>query len=148
MATNFLWGTVGSVQHLLTTELNSLAVSTLTAYGPEINNSSGYQYGQLYLHLASAAFVAGNAAAVYFVPSNDTAGSIYPTLTSAAAAGLGNYLVGVIQINGSTAAQAEILRNVNMPLGKFKAVLQMLTGSPSLASSGNTLDLYPTPTQY
>jgi hypothetical protein len=148
MATNFLWGGVGSVIHLLTTEMNSLAVSTLTAYGPEINNSTGYQFGQLYLHLASAAFVAGNAAAVYFVPSNDTAGGTYPTLTSATAAGLGNYLAGIIQINGSTAAQDEILRNVNIPLGKFKTVLQTLTGTPSLAATLNTLDLYPTPTQY
>lgn len=148
MATNFLWGSVGSVVNLLTTEMNSLAVSTLTAYGPEINNTSGFQYGQLYLHLASAAFVAGNSAAVYLVPSNNTSGTIYPTLTSAAAAGLGNYLVGVIQINGSTAAQDEILRNVNIPLGKFKTVLQTLTGTPTLAGTLNTLDLYPTPTQY
>lgn len=148
MTANFLWGAVGSKMALLTTEMNSLAVSTLTALGPEINNSSGYQYGQLYLHLASAAFVAGNAAAVYLVPSNDTAGSTYPTFTSAAAAGLGNYLVGIIQINGSTAAQDEILRNVNIPLGKFKAILQTLTGTPSLAATLNTLDLYPTPTQY
>lgn len=148
MATNFLWGPVGSVMNLLTTELNALAVSTLTSYGPEINNTTGYQYGQLYLHLSSAAFVAGNAAAVYLVPSFATAGTTYPTLTSAAAAGLGNYLVGIIQINGSTAAQDEILRNVNIPLGKFKTVLQTLTGTPTLGGTLNTLDLYPTPTQY
>lgn len=148
MATNFLYGAVGAKMALLTTEMNSLAVSTLTALGPEISNTSGYQYGQLYLHLASAAFVAGNAAAVYLVPSNDTAGAIYPTFTSAAAAGLQNYLVGVIQINGSTAAQDEILRNVNIPLGKFKALLQTVTGTPSLAATLNTLDLYPTPSQY
>lgn len=148
MVANFLWGSPGAKMALLTTELNALAVSTLTAYGPEISNTSGYQYGQLYLHLASAAFVAGNAAAVYLIPSNDTAGTIYPTLTSAAAFGSGNYLAGIIQINGSTAAQDEILRNVNIPLGKFKAVLQTLTGTPTLAGTLNTLDLYPTPSQY
>lgn len=148
MTANFLWGAVGSKMALLTTEMNGLAVSTLTAYGPEINNTGGFNTGQLYLHLASAAFVAGNAVAVYLVPSNDTAGTIYPTLTSAAAAGLGNYLVGTIQINGSTAAQDEILRNVNIPLGKFKTVLQTLTGTPTLGGTLNTLDLYPTPTQY
>lgn len=148
MATNFLWGAVGAKMALLTTELNGLAVSTLTALGPEINNTSGHQFGQLYLHLASAAFVSGNAAAVYLVPSNDTAGGTYPTFTSAAAAGLGNYLAGIIQINGSTATQDEILRNVNIPLGKFKAILQTLTGTPTLAGTLNTLDLYPTPSQY
>lgn len=148
MATNFLWGAVGSKMALLTTELNALAVSTLTALGPEISNTSGYQFGQLYLHLASAAFVAGNAAAVYLVPSNDTAGTTYPTFTSAAAAGLANYLVAVIQINGSTAAQNEIVQNVIIPLGKFKAMLQTLTGTPTLGATLNTLDLYPTPSQY
>lgn len=148
MTSLFTWGAVGAKMALLTTELDGLAVSTLSALGPEINNNSGYQRGQLYLHLASAAFVAGNAVAVYFIPSNDTAGTIYPTLTSAAAAALGNYLAGIIQINGSTAAQNEILRNVDIPLGKFKTVLQTLTGTPTLAGTLNTLDLYPTPSQY
>lgn len=148
MTALFTWGAVGAKMALLTTELDGLTVSTLTALGPEINNSSGHQRGQLTLHLASAAFVAGNAVAVYLIPSNDTAGTIYPTLTSAAAAALGNYLAGIIQINGSTAAQNEILRNVDIPLGKFKAVLQTLTGTPTLAGTLNTLDLYPTPSQY
>lgn len=57
METNFLWGSVGSVIHLLTTEMNALATGTLTAAGPEINNSSGYQQGLLSLHMASAAEV-------------------------------------------------------------------------------------------
>lgn len=148
MATNFLWGSVGTVQHLLTTEMNSLAAGTLTAAGPEINNSSGYQQGLLYLHLASAAFVAGNFVSVYFVPSNDTAGTTYPTVTSAAAWAGQNYYVGSIAINGSTAAQNETLFVPYIPLGKFKTYL--LTGGtpPTLAASGNTLDLYPTPSQY
>lgn len=148
MATNFLWGSVGTVQHLLTTEMNSLAVSTLTALGPEINNSSGYQLGQLDLVLASAAFVAGNSMSVYFLPSNDTAGGAYPTLGTFATEALSNYLVGVIYIHGTTAAQRSILPYVQIPLGKFKCFVNTNTGTPTLALSGNTLDLYPTPTQY
>lgn len=149
MATNFLWGGVGTVQHLLTTEMNALATATLTAAGPEINNSSGFQLCQLYLHLASAAFVAGNFVAVYFVPSSDTAGGTYPTVTSAAAWAGQNYFVGNIAINGSTAAQNEILPYVPMPLGKFKTyILTGGTSCPALGASGNTLDLYPTPSQY
>lgn len=148
MATNFLWGTVGTVKNLLTTEMNSLATATLTAAGPEINNTSAYQQGLLYLHLGSAAFVAGCFASVYFVPSNDTAGTIYPTVTSAAAWAGANYFVGSIQINGSTAAQNETLFVPYIPLGKFKTYLLTGGSCPTLAASGNTLDLYPTPTQY
>jgi hypothetical protein len=148
MATNFLWGPVGTVQHLLTTELNALAVATLTAAGPEINNSSGYQQGLLYLKLASAAFVAGNFASIYFVPSNDTAGTTYPTATSAAAWAGSNYFVGNIYINGSTAAQNEMLFVPYIPLGKFKTYLLTGGACPTLGGTLNTLDLYPTPSQY
>ncbi len=148
MATNFLWGSVGTVKNLLTTELNSLAVATATSAGPEINNSSAYQLGQLYVHMASAAFVTGNFINIYFVPSSDTAGGTYPTFTSAAAGAWSNYLAGTVYINGSTAAQNEILANVIIPLGKFKTYAITGGSCPTLASSGNTVDLYPTPTQY
>lgn len=148
MVANFLWGSVGTVMNLLTTELNALANGTITAYGPEINNSSGYQMGQLYLNLASAAFVAPSYAQVYLVPSNDTAGGSYPSIGSAAAAGLSNYLAGVIYINGVTAAQKEILPYVTIPLGKFKPLLLTGGSCPTLGATLNTLDLYPTPSQY
>jgi hypothetical protein len=148
MTAQFTWGSVGSVMNLLTTELNALAVNTLTALGPEINNSSGYQLGQLYLNLASAAFVAGNSLSVFIVPSNDTAGGSYPTLGTAAQEALANYLVGVVFIKGTTAAQKSTLPYVPIPLGKFKVFAMTNTGTPTLGATGNTLDLYPTPTQY
>lgn len=149
MPTNFLWGSVGSVYNLLTTELNSLAVATATSAGPEINNTTNaYQLGQLYVHMASAAFTTGNYINIYLVPSNDTAGTTYPTFTSAAAGAWSNYLAGTVYINGSTAAQNEILTNVIIPLGKFKTYAITGGSCPTLASSGNTVDLYPTPTQY
>lgn len=148
MPTNFLWGAVGTKIALLTTELNALTAGTLSAAGPEINNSVGYQQGLLYLRLASAAFIAGNYAAVYFVPSNDTAGTIYPTATSAAAWGGTNYFVGNIAINGSTAVQNETLFVPYIPLGKFKTYLMTGGTPPTLGGTLNTLDLYPTPSQY
>lgn len=148
MATNFLWGSVGSVMNLLTTELNSLAVNTATAAGPEITNTTGYQVGQIYVHMASAAFVTGNYINIYLVPSAATAGTTYPTFTSAAAGAWSNYLAATIYINGSTAAQNEILTNVTIPLGKFKAYAITGGSCPTLAASGNTVDLYPTPNQY
>ncbi len=146
---NFLWGTPGSAYNLLTTEMNSLAVNTPTAAGPQIDNSTNkYQLGALILTLASAAFVAGNIVNVYLVPSNDLAGTAYPTFTSAAAGGWPNYLAATIAVNGSTAAQKEIMLNVWIPPGKFKAYVITGGGCPTLASSGNTLDLIPTPPAY
>lgn len=148
MATNFLWGSVGSVMNLLTTELNSLATATATAAGPEINNTTGYQYGQIYFHAGSAAFVTGCFINIYLVRSADTAGANYPTFTSAAAGAWSNYLAATIYINGSTAAQNENFADVRIPLGKFKAYAITGGSCPTLASSGNTVDLYPTPSQY
>lgn len=141
------WGGVGSAIAALGTELNSLAVGTLTALGVQIDNTvNNYQLCQISVHLASAAFVAGNWIQIFFVPSSDTAGTAYPTFTSAAAAGLQNYLAATIYINGSTAAQNEAEQFIPVPLGKFK-VLALTGGScPALASSGNTVTLYPTPT--
>lgn len=148
MATNFLWGSAGTVMNLLTTELNSLAVATATAAGPEINNSGGQMLGQVSVHLGSAAFVTGCFINIYLVPSNDTAGTTYPTFTSAAAGGWINYLACTIAINGSTAVQNEFVRDVAIPLGKFKAYAFTGGSCPTLAASGNTVDLYPTPPQY
>lgn len=148
MTAQFTWGAVGTKMALLTTELNSLAVATATAAGPEINNSSGYQLGMLYAHFASAAFVTGCFINIYLVPSNDTAGTTYPTFTSAAAGAWSNYLAGTIYINGSTAVQNEMLPDVRIPLGKFKAYAVTGGSCPTLGATLNTVDLYPTPTQY
>lgn len=148
MTANFLWGSVGSVMNLLTTELNALANGTLSAIGPEVNNSSGHQMGQLTITLASAAFVAPSYMNIYLVPSSDTAGGAYPTFTSAAAAALSNYLAATVYINGSTAAQKEMFPYVSIPLGKFKALALTGGSCPTLGATLNTVDLYPTPSQY
>lgn len=155
MATNFLWGGVGSVIHLLTTELNSLADAAGTAYGPEVGAANDYQLGQLYLHIASnsSAFTSTSRVDVFFVPSSTTAtGATYPTYTNGASYKLAesNYLVGSIAINPATQAANvvdEVLADVRIPLGFFKAILVNHAGV-ALPASGNTLDLYPTPTQY
>jgi hypothetical protein len=148
MATNFLWGTVPAVKNLLTTEMNALAVATLTALGPEIDNTLGPQLGQLYLNLASAAFVSGCFAEVFLVPSNDTAGGSYPTLGTYAQEALANYRVATMYIKGTTAAQKSIYPHVQIPSGKFKTFLATNGSCPTLGATGNTLDLYLTPTQF
>lgn len=148
MTANFLWGAAGSVMNLLTTELNSLANGTLTALGPEISNTSGYQMGQLHIHLASAAFVDPSYINIYFVPSTDTAGAAYPTFNSSDQANLANYLVATVYIEGTTAAHDETLPYVSIPLGKFKTLALTGGSCPTLGASGNTVDIFPTPTQY
>lgn len=149
MATNFLWGATAAVMHLLTTQLDALTNGTLCAIGPEIDNTTGaFQMGQLTITLASAAFVAPSYISIYLVPSSDTAGGAYPTFTSAAAAALANYLVGTVYINGSTAAQKEMLPYIPIPPGKFKAFALTGGSCPTLGATGNTVDLFPTPSQF
>jgi hypothetical protein len=155
VATNFLWGPVGTVIHLLTTELNTLADGSGSAYGPEVGATTDYQLGQLYLHIASnsLAFTATSRMDVFLVPSSTTAsGATYPTYTSGASYKLAesNYFVGSIAINPATQSANvvdEVLPDIRIPLGFFKAILVSHAGV-TLPGSGNTLDLYPTPTQY
>lgn len=154
MATNFLWGPVGTVIHLLTTELNTLASLAGSAYGPEVGGVNNPQRGQLYLHIASSslAFTAGSYLSVYLVPSSTTAsGATYPTYAAASPAIYsGNGFVGNIAINPKTQSANvvdEVLPGIIIPLGFFKCILINNSGV-ALPASGNTLDLYPEPTQY
>lgn len=155
MATNFLWGSVGTVINLLTTELNSLADGSGTAYGPEKGATNNYQLGMLYLHLASnsLAFTTASYVKVFFVPSTTTAsGATYPTYTSGSSYKLAeqNYLAATININPATQSANvvdEVVPNVLLPLGFFKTILVNKAGV-TLPASGNTLDFYPTPNQY
>lgn len=155
MATNFLWGSVGSAYNLLTTELNTLASGSMTAAGPEIDNTTNaFQVGKLHLHIASSslALTAASLVNVYLLSSN--AGATYPNFTSGASPILArqNYLVGTLALFPTTLSAAvldEWLEGILIPAGKFKAVLEYVGGGAgALPSSGNTLDLFPTPSQY
>jgi hypothetical protein len=154
MATNFLWGSVGSVIHLLTTELNTLANLAGSAYGPEVGGANSPQRGMLYLHIASSslAFTSTSFISVYLVPSTTTAsGATYPTYAAASPAVYsGNGFVGNINVNPKTQSANvvdEVLPGIIIPLGFFKCLVINNLGV-TLPASGNTLDLYPTPTQY
>jgi hypothetical protein len=154
MATNFLWGSVGSTLNLLTTELNSLATAAGTAYGPEVGAANQPLRGQLSLHLASnsLAFTAASYVSVYLVSSITTAsGATYPTYTSGATPSYsGNGFVGNININPKTQSANvvdETLQGIVVPLGFFKTILISSAGV-TLPASGNTLNLILTPWQY
>lgn len=152
---NFLWSTVPSVINLLTAELNTMASGSGTALGPEIDNtSSAWQVGRLHLHIASnsLAFVAASNVQIAFLSSN--AGSTYPTYTSGASykLALSNYLVATMNLNPATQSANvvdEWIEGVFIPAGKFKALLIYNGGGAgSWPGTLNTLDLFPTPSQY
>lgn len=154
MATNFLWGNVGSTFNLLTAELNALASLAGCAYGPEVGGNNEPQRAMLALHLASnsLAFTAGSFVSVYLVPSITTlTGGTYPTYAAAAPAIYsGNGFVGNININPKTQSANvvdEILLGVIIPLGFWKTILINNTGV-ALPASGNTLNAILTPTQF
>lgn len=153
--TNFLYGARQSVVNLLTTELNSLPSGSGSVAGPEIDNTAGsFQLGLLHLHLASnsLAFVTGSYCNIFFLPSN--AGSNYPTYASGASYKLAesNYLVGTIALNPATQSANvvdEWLPGVWIPDGKYKSVLVYVGGGAGTwPASGNTLDVFYTPSQY
>jgi hypothetical protein len=153
MATNFLYGNVGSTLNLLTTELNSLATLAGTAYGPEVGGNNSPLRAQLSLHLASnsLAFTSASFVSVYLVPSITTlSGGTYPTYTSGTTpAYSGNNLVANILINPKTQAANvvdEVYPGIIIPLGFFKTILINNTGV-TLPASGNTLNAIFTPTQ-
>lgn len=152
--TNFVWGPVGTVIHLLTTQLDALASLAGSAYGPELGGATKEQVGTLYLHLASnsLAFTSASSVAVYLVQSSTLAsGATYPTYTSGTTPKYsGNGFVGSIQLNPATQSANvvdEILPGITIPAGFYKCILINNSGV-ALPASGNTLDLYPTPTQY
>src|SRR6185436_15538879 len=145
MATNFLWGSVGSTLNLLTTEMNSLTNAAGTAYGPEVGAANQPMRANLALHLASSslAFTAGSYVSVFLVSSIDaTSGATYPTYTSGTTPSYsGNGFVGNIAINPKTQSANvvdEVLPGVVIPLGFFKTILINNTGV-TLPASGNTL---------
>lgn len=152
---NFNWGNVGSVQSLLTTELNSLASGSGTAYGPEYNNSNGPQLADLWFHIASnsSAFTTASYVDIFLVPSSTPGASsgTYPTYTSGSSYKLagGNYYAGSIYINPATQSSNvvdEVLPGVVLPAGYFKTILVNNTGI-TFPSTLNTLKFYGTQTQ-
>lgn len=154
MATNFLWGNVGSTLNLLTTELNSLANGAGAGYGPEVGGNNSPQRAQLSLHIASSslAFTAASYVSVYLVPSITTlTGGTYPTYVSGTTPFYsGNGFVGNINISPHTQSANvvdEVLPGIIIPLGFWKTILINNTGV-ALPASGNTLNAILTPTQY
>ena len=144
------YGTRPGAVALLTTELNSLATATFTAFGPVITPGSTTNLtiralrGDLLFKLASSslALTTSSFVSVYFVPAFDATN--YPKLSGNNLAEA-NYFVGNIRFYPATLSAEVIyegLQGVPIPNAPFKTVLKNSLGV-TMPASGNTLDLYP-----
>lgn len=121
--------------------LASLTDNEFTDVSDEIDNSTNlYVYVDLYADIASAAFTGTDSGIeCYLIPCVD--GTNYPTWTGNGTADEQEnhpYYVGWIPFTGTTAAQDGILRNVELPNGKYKWAFRN-RGNVGLAASGNTI---------
>lgn len=154
MSTPTVVGNVLAKIAMLTTELNSLAnnalvISSVNGTSGVFSNISGdavgkgYIYGRLHLHLAAfgSAPTANTAIDGWFLNAADGAGGYESGSASITPARIPDFTFPVI---AQTAAQ-DVEQFVVMPIGAtFKVLTRNNTTGQSLASSGNTIDWYPT----
>ena len=125
--------------------LASLTNNEWTDVSDEHDNSSAlYMFADLEIVLASAAFTgAASGVEVYLIPSVD--GTNYPTWTGNGTADEqenNGFFVGFVNTTGTTAAQRMVLRDIELPSGKYKWGFRN-RGGVSLAASGNTASFRP-----
>jgi hypothetical protein len=125
-----------------TQQLNSLTDNEFTDLSDEIDNSTNlYFSADLRLVLGSAAFItpADCYLEIFLIPTED--GTNYPTWTGNTTTDQVHNLpfyVGQIPLTGTTAAQAGLLEDVELPPGKYKYAARN-KGNVTLAGSGNTI---------
>jgi hypothetical protein len=129
---------------IMSTDLNSLASGSALLQAADIGNDSALDLlADFSLHLASAAFVAPNFAALFLYPLNDDA-STYGDGRFASAAAMTSanapspYWAGNFPLVAATQAQNGTVKGILLPPGKCRMVLWN-QGGVNLASSGNTL---------
>lgn len=125
--------------------LDSAVDDEYTDLSDEIDNSTNkYLMADIEVVLASAAFTETDSAIeIFLVPSVD--GTNYPNWTgngTAAEQENLNYFVGMVITSGATEAQRMVLRNVELPNGKYKLAFRN-RGGVALAASGNSASLRP-----
>ncbi len=134
------WGNLSSPLSLLTTELNSLANNAASAASSAIANQTNLDvYADIELVLASWSPVAPNYCTLYILEAID--GSNYPSATAGVLRNQPSQILCTFALDttGST-AQRVVVRNVVIPPGSFKVVLDNQSGA-TLASSGNTVKM-------
>lgn len=121
--------------------LVSLTDNEFTDLSDEIDNETNkYPYADLRMVLASAAFTGTDSGIeVYLIPTVN--GTNYPTWTGNGTSDEQEnfpFFVGFIPTTGTTAAQAGVLRSVDLPNGKYKWGFRN-RGNVTLSGSGNTI---------
>lgn len=133
-----------------TQQLNSLADNEYTDLSDEIDNSTDLYFGaDLRVVIASAAFItpADCGIELFLIPTVD--GTNYPTWTGNVSTDQNHnnpFFVGFVPFTGTTAAQAGVLKGVQLPSGKYKWAARN-RGNVTLAGSGNAIYWRPTSLQ-
>lgn len=125
--------------------LNSAADNEYTDLSDEVDNSTNkYPRCDVEIVLASAAFSgADSGIEVYIIPSMD--GTNYPTWTGNGTTDEqenNGFFVGFATTTGTTAAQRMVLRDIELPNGKYKWAFRN-RGNVALAASGNSASFRP-----
>lgn len=125
--------------------LTSLTDNEWTDLSDEHDNSSAlHMFADVEVVLASAAFTgADSGIEVYLVPSLD--GTNYPTWTGNVTSDEQEnniFYVGFVPTTGTTAAQRALLRDVELPNGKYKWGFRS-RANVTLAGSGNSASFRP-----
>lgn len=140
MASIGKWNAPSSPVSLLTTDLNSLANNTLSAASAAVNNDTDLNiYADFELVLASLSPTAGAYVSIYILEAID--GTNYPEAT-ALRLKTTQLLLTIPLDTTATTAQRIAARNITLPPGKFKIVLDNQAGV-ALGASGNTLKMLP-----
>src|SRR5438045_1722410 len=120
MASSEKWSALGTLNSVLTTELNSLATVTYSGAGPAVDNSTGPCWGRLELNVTyGSAPAAGGFVSIFFVPSAD--GANYGDGSGSVAPGQ-ELIVWTFSVRSVTTAQKVVSLDIPIPAGKFKVV--------------------------
>ena len=133
----------GDAITVLSTGLDSLANLTWSGLSAEQDNTTnGYLFADIIVDLASLTPTGADAAIeVYLVPSVD--GTNYPNFTESGTSEEQEnnaYFVGSVSLSLDTEAQHQVIRQVELPAGKFKIGIRN-QANVGLGASGNTVKL-------
>lgn len=125
--------------------LDSATDNEYTDLSNEVDNSTNlYMFADVEVVLGSAAFTGTDSGIeVYLIPSVD--GTNYPTWTGNGTSDEqenNGFFVGFVPTTGTTAAQRAVLRDVELPSGKYKWAFRN-RGNVTLAASGNSASWRP-----
>lgn len=134
------WGNLASVVTLLTTELNALGNGSASAASSAIANQTNLDvYADVELVLASLSPAAPNYLTLYILEAID--GTNYPSATGSVLRNQPSQILCTFPIDTTAAtAQRVVVRNVVLPPGTFKVVLDNQAGV-ALGATGNTVKM-------